>query len=78
MVEGDILSPHGTLRAYTVFLTDRASARLPDGAPSSVSDGPHLAEVRMLRVCLSQGGALRAYPELLTAESLRLSLMVAY
>ena len=30
----------------------------------------------MWRVCLSQGGALRAYPELLTTESLRLPLMV--
>ncbi len=31
---------------------------------------PHLPEVRVLVYVLSQGGALRAYPELLTAESL--------
>ncbi|MCI5783824.1 MAG: hypothetical protein MR030_05580 [Bacteroidales bacterium] len=36
---------------------------------------PHHSEVRIQYIWLSQGGAQRAYPELLTAESLRLSLM---
>ena len=36
---------------------------------------PNLAEVRYMLTFLSQGGALCAYPELLTGESLRLSLI---
>ena len=36
--EGDILSPHVALRAYTVFLTDRASPRLFVYVTSSVPD----------------------------------------
>ena len=60
MVEVVILSPHGALRAYTVFLT--AEPRRGSFLVLSYS-------VTVL------GVALRAYPELLTAENLRLSLI---
>ena len=41
----------------------------------SIFHRPNLPEVRTLIMILSQGGALRAYPELLTAEPRRGSLM---
>ena len=45
----------------------------PDDEPTSSTYGQNLPEVRYMCALLSQGGALRAYPELLTDESLRLS-----
>ncbi|MCI5784157.1 MAG: hypothetical protein MR030_07295, partial [Bacteroidales bacterium] len=53
------LSPHGALRAYTVFLTaePRRGSSLVLSSSVTVS-----------------GDALRAYPELLTAESLHFPL----
>ena len=49
----------------------RASPRLPEDVTSSVSETDNtLFEVRIYLYLQSQGGALRAYPELLTAESI--------
>ena len=49
------------------------SPTFPDDELASSTYGPNLPEVRYMWALLSQGGALRAYPELLTDESLRLS-----
>ena len=57
---GAILSPHGALRAYTVFLT----AEPLRGSPMA-----HL--LQFCRAILSPHGALRAYTVFLTAEPLR-------
>ena len=53
----------------------RASAMVFIGGMSSETYRPNLPEVRYWRMFLSQGGALRAYPELLTAEPRRGSRM---
>ena len=65
----DILSPHGALRAYTVLLTaEPRRGSLPASFISNIH-GPHVFRRANPLYVLSQGDTLRAYPELLIAES---------
>ena len=88
---GDILSPHGALRAYTVFLTAeprRGSSRVLSSSVTvadvsrwrnifSIMNRSHLPEVRVgSGDVMSPHGALRAYTVLLTAEPRRGSTLV--
>ena len=89
---GDILSPHGALRAYTVFLTAEprrgstlvlSSLVIVADVPRwrnifSIRNRPHLPEVRVGVVgIVSPHVALRAYTVLLTAEPRRGSTLVS-
>ena len=74
---GAILSPHGALRAYTVFLTAEPLRGSPIAHLIQSRYGPHISDVRVGKgAILSPHGALRAYTVLLTAEPLRGSPMV--
>ena len=68
-----IVSPHGALRAYTVFLTaEPRRGSSPGVIFVIIRYGAHLPEVRVGRGdILSPHGALRAYTVFLTAEPRR-------